>query len=80
MAIEQPIDFSVPESAVMLALYLAVPEAENTRRGKRKRYPYYHVMMVVELELTRFYLIIAIKISFKNWYYQIVQSNYLRTF
>ncbi|OBW40001.1 hypothetical protein AB670_03655 [Chryseobacterium sp. MOF25P] len=34
MAIEQPIDFSVPESAVMLALYLAVPEAENTRRAQ----------------------------------------------
>lgn len=34
MAIEQPIDFSVPESVVMLALYLAVPEAENTRRAQ----------------------------------------------
>ncbi|MGI9650937.1 recombinase family protein [Chryseobacterium sp. RLHN22] len=34
MAIEQPIDFSVPESTVMLAVYLAVPEAENTRRAQ----------------------------------------------
>lgn len=33
MAIDQPIDFSVPESAVMLAIYLSVPEAENTRRA-----------------------------------------------
>jgi DNA invertase Pin-like site-specific DNA recombinase len=30
-AIDQPIDFSVPESTVMLAVYLAVPEAENAR-------------------------------------------------
>ena len=34
MAIEQPIDFSVPESTVMLAVYLAVPEAENLRRAQ----------------------------------------------
>lgn len=34
MAIDQPIDFSVPESTVMLAVYLAVPEAENTRRAQ----------------------------------------------
>lgn len=33
MAIDQPIDFSIPESAVMLAVYLSVPEAENTRRA-----------------------------------------------
>ncbi|SDE34782.1 Site-specific DNA recombinase [Pedobacter soli] len=33
MAIDQPIDFSVPESTVMLAVYLAIPEAENTRRA-----------------------------------------------
>jgi DNA invertase Pin-like site-specific DNA recombinase len=33
MAIDQPIDFSVPESTVMLAVYLSVPEAENSRRG-----------------------------------------------
>lgn len=33
MAIDQPIDFSVPESTVMLAVYLSVPEAENTRRA-----------------------------------------------
>jgi len=34
MAIDQPIDFEVPESIVMLAVYLSIPEAENTRRGK----------------------------------------------
>lgn len=34
MAIDQPIDFFVPESTVMLAVYLAVPEAENTRRAQ----------------------------------------------
>lgn len=34
MAINQPIDFSVPESTVMLAVYLAVPEAEDTRRAQ----------------------------------------------
>lgn len=33
MAIDQPIDFSVPESAVMLAVYLSIPEAENTRKA-----------------------------------------------
>jgi site-specific DNA recombinase len=33
MAIDQPIDFSVPESTVMLAVYLSIPEAENTRRA-----------------------------------------------
>ena len=33
MAIDQPIDFSIPESTVMLAVYLSVPEAENIRRA-----------------------------------------------
>lgn len=33
MAIDQPIDFSIPESIVMLAVYLSIPEAENTRRA-----------------------------------------------
>ncbi len=33
MAIDQQIDFSVPESTVMLAVYLSVPEAENSRRA-----------------------------------------------
>lgn len=33
MAIDQPIDFKIPESTVMLAVYLAVPESENTRRA-----------------------------------------------
>ncbi|MCJ8208554.1 recombinase family protein [Mucilaginibacter sp. RS28] len=34
MAIDQPIDFDIPESIVMLAVYLSIPEAENNRRGK----------------------------------------------
>lgn len=33
MAIDQPIDFSIPESSVMLAVYLSIPEAENGRRA-----------------------------------------------
>jgi DNA invertase Pin-like site-specific DNA recombinase len=33
MAIDQPIDFDIPESIVMLAVYLSIPEAENCRRG-----------------------------------------------
>ena len=33
MAIDQPIDFTVPESTVMLAVYLSIPEAENNRRA-----------------------------------------------
>jgi len=33
MAIDQPVDLDIPESAVMLAVYLSVPEAENTRRA-----------------------------------------------
>lgn len=36
-AIEQPIDFSVPEQKIMLAIYLATPEAENLRRGTNVR-------------------------------------------
>ncbi|OCX52009.1 hypothetical protein BEL04_10900 [Mucilaginibacter sp. PPCGB 2223] len=32
-AIDQPVDFEVPESSVMLAVYLAIPEAENGRRS-----------------------------------------------
>lgn len=34
MAIDQPVDFSVPESTVMLAVYLSVSEAENNRRAQ----------------------------------------------
>lgn len=34
IAIDQPIDFEIPESIVMLAVYLSIPEAENNRRGK----------------------------------------------
>lgn len=33
MAIDQPIEFGVPESIVMLAVYLSIPEAENNRRS-----------------------------------------------
>ncbi|WP_316823908.1 recombinase family protein [Pedobacter miscanthi] len=33
MAIDQPVDLDIPESVVMLAVYLSIPEAENTRRG-----------------------------------------------
>ena len=33
MAIDQPIDFSIPESIVTLAVYLSIPEAENGRRA-----------------------------------------------
>lgn len=32
-AIEQPLDFSIPENKIMLALYLATPEVENDRRA-----------------------------------------------
>jgi site-specific DNA recombinase len=33
-AIDQKLDLEVPESIVMLAIYLSIPEAENSRRGK----------------------------------------------
>lgn len=33
-AIDQPVDFEIPESIVTLAIYLSIPEAENTRRGR----------------------------------------------
>ncbi|WP_226334943.1 recombinase family protein [Echinicola marina] len=33
VAIDQPIDFDIPESSVMLAVYLSIPEAENNRRA-----------------------------------------------
>jgi len=32
-AIEQPLDFEIPENKIMLALYLATPEVENDRRA-----------------------------------------------
>lgn len=32
-AIEQPLDFEVPESKIMLAVYLATPEVDNDRRA-----------------------------------------------
>lgn len=34
VAIDQPVDFEIPESIVTLAIYLSIPEAENTRRGR----------------------------------------------
>lgn len=33
MAIDQPVDLDIPESVVMLAVYLSIPEAENARRA-----------------------------------------------
>jgi site-specific DNA recombinase len=33
MAIDQPLDLEVPESKIMLAVYLAVPEVDNDRRA-----------------------------------------------
>ena len=33
VAIEQPLDFTVPESKLMLAVYLSMPEVENDRRA-----------------------------------------------
>src|SRR6201992_1031588 len=32
-AVEQPLDLSVPENKMMLAIYLAAPEVENDRRA-----------------------------------------------
>lgn len=32
-AVEQPLDMSIPESKIMLAVYLATPEVENDRRA-----------------------------------------------
>ncbi|RZJ78393.1 MAG: recombinase family protein, partial [Chryseobacterium sp.] len=32
-AIEQPLDMSIPESKIMLAIYLSVPEVDNDRRA-----------------------------------------------
>lgn len=39
MAVDQPIDFSVPESTVMLAVYLSIPEANWVFRQKCTRVP-----------------------------------------
>lgn len=33
IAIEQPLDVTIPENKLMLAFYLAIPEVENDRRG-----------------------------------------------
>jgi len=32
-AVEQPLDLSIPENKILLAIYLATPEVENERRG-----------------------------------------------
>lgn len=32
-SVEQPLDFSIPEQRIMLAIYLAFPHVENLRRG-----------------------------------------------
>lgn len=32
-AVEQPLDLSIPENKMLLAMYLAIPEVENLRRG-----------------------------------------------
>jgi len=32
-AIEQPLDFEIPESKIMLSIYLAAPEVDNDRRA-----------------------------------------------
>lgn len=37
-AIEQPLDMTVPESKIMLAVYLATPEVENDRRALNVTY------------------------------------------
>lgn len=33
LAVDQPVDFSVPESKVILSVYLTIPEVENDRRA-----------------------------------------------
>lgn len=33
LAIDQPVDFGIPESSLMHAVYLAIPQAENERRS-----------------------------------------------
>ncbi|WP_448103422.1 recombinase family protein [Pedobacter panaciterrae] len=37
-AIEQPLDLTIPEQKLMLAVYLSMPEVENDRRGLNVRY------------------------------------------
>jgi len=37
VSIEQPLDMSIPKSKLMLALYLAVPEVDNLRRGRNTK-------------------------------------------
>ncbi|ATP57165.1 recombinase family protein [Pedobacter ginsengisoli] len=38
IAIEQPLDLTVPEQKLMLAVYLPMPEVENDRRGLNVKY------------------------------------------
>jgi site-specific DNA recombinase len=33
IAIDQPVDFTIPESKVILSVYLTIPEVENDRRA-----------------------------------------------
>ena len=59
-AIEQPLDLSVPENKMMLAIYLATPEVENDRRAlntyngmrraKRKAVLWEELLMVILIE------------------------------
>lgn len=37
-AIEQPLDLTIPENKMMLAIYLAAPEVENDRRALNTYY------------------------------------------
>jgi site-specific DNA recombinase len=36
-SIQQPIDFSIPESKVLLSIYLTLPEVDNDRRSMKIR-------------------------------------------
>lgn len=38
MAMEQPLDLTIPEQKLMLAVYLSMPEVENDRRGLNVKY------------------------------------------
>jgi len=38
IAIEQPLDLTIPEQKLMLAVYLSMPEVENDRRGLNVKY------------------------------------------
>lgn len=91
IAIDQPIDLDIPESSVMLAIYLSVPEAENTRRalntanGMRRarqmgRYPNKAPMGFVNLTTVDGKKIIALKqpeAGIIRWiFYQLAKNIY----